>query len=78
MADVPDLSAVQTADGFTDKRTIQAEGTSRVAGFYPSLHLTVGECYEKLGDVDRAREHLELGLETIGFRADDRYGATIK
>jgi len=52
--------------------------TSPVAGFYPSLHLNLGECYRKLGQVDRAREHLELGLAAVDFLADDGFGATIK
>ena len=73
-----DLRALAAVDGLTDERAAQAGVTSPVAGFYPSLHLNLGECYRKLGEVDRSREHLELGLAGVGLLADNEYGATIK
>lgn len=49
-----------------------------VAGWYSSLHLDLGDCYRKLGDLDRAREHLRQARETIGALGDDGYGHLIK
>ncbi|HEY5474345.1 MAG TPA: hypothetical protein VIK32_14290, partial [Candidatus Limnocylindrales bacterium] len=57
-----------------------------VAGFYPSLHLNLGECYRKnlgecyrkLGDLDRAREQLERGQAAAGSLGDDGDGQMIK
>lgn len=56
-----DLQALEAADLVTDERAAQAGVTGSVAGFYPSLHLNLGECYRKLGDFDRTREHLQQG-----------------
>jgi len=56
-----DLRALAAADLITVERAAQAGLTSPVSGFYPSLHLNLGECYRKLGDLDRAREHLQRG-----------------
>ena len=47
-----DLRALEAADLMTDERAAQAGVTGPVAGFYPSLHLNLGECYRKLGDLD--------------------------
>jgi len=44
-----------------------------VAGFYPSLHLDLGEDYRKLGDLPAARRHLELGQESAAALGDDGY-----
>ena len=62
----------------TDERAAQAGVTSHVAGFYPSLHLNLGECYRKLGNLDVSREHLERGQAAAGSLGDDGYGQMIK
>jgi hypothetical protein len=49
-----------------------------VAGFYSSLHLNLSECYRKLGDLARAREHLQQAQATIGALGDDEYGRLIR
>jgi hypothetical protein len=69
---------MEAADLMTDERAAQAGVTSPVAGFYPSLHLNLGECYRKLGDLDRAREQLERGQVAVGSLGDDGYGQMIK
>jgi hypothetical protein len=51
--------------------------TSHLAGFYQSLHLNLGECYRKLGDLDRAREQFERGQAAVGSLGDDGYGQMI-
>jgi len=73
-----DLRALAAADWLTDERVADAGVPSPVAGFYPSLHLNLGECYRKLGDLDRAREHLQRGREAVGSLGDDGYGRMIK
>lgn len=49
-----------------------------MAIFYPSLHLKLGECCRKLGDPNRARQHLERGKAAVGSLGDDGYGRGIK
>jgi len=73
-----DLRALVAADLITDERAAQAGVTSPVAGFYPSLHLNLSDCYRRLGDLDRAREHLGRGQAAVGALDDDGYGQMIK
>ncbi|MEO3886881.1 tetratricopeptide repeat protein [Nonomuraea sp. B5E05] len=73
-----DLRALAAADSITDERVAHAGMALPVAGLYPSLHLNLGECYRKLGDYDRAREHLEHAQATIGALGDDGYARLIK
>ncbi|MEU2663830.1 tetratricopeptide repeat protein [Micromonospora sp. DT46] len=49
-----------------------------VAALYPSLHLNLGECYRKLGDLGRARECLQRAQAGIGALGDDAYAQLIK
>jgi hypothetical protein len=73
-----DQRALAAAELLTDARVAQAGVPLSVAGLYPSLHLNLCECYRKLGDLDRAREHLEQARATIGALGDDEYGRLIK
>ncbi|GAA3754579.1 hypothetical protein GCM10022225_44200 [Plantactinospora mayteni] len=73
-----DQRALAAADLLTDDRVAQAGVAMPVAGLYPSLHLNLGECYRKLGDLDRARECLERARAGIGALGDDDYGKLIK
>ncbi|MEO3793215.1 tetratricopeptide repeat protein [Nonomuraea sp. B10E15] len=73
-----DLRALAAADSITDERVAHAGVAFPVAGLYPSLHLNLGECYRKLGDLDRAREHLQHAQATIGALGDDEYARLIK
>lgn len=73
-----DLRALAAADLVTDERTGDAGVALPAAGLYPSLHLNVSECYLKLGDPDRAREHLQQARATIGALGDDEYGSSSK
>jgi hypothetical protein len=73
-----DLRALAAAGLLTDTRTAQAGVTLPVAGLYPSLHLNLTECYRKLGDLGRAREHLRLAQAAIGELGDDEYARLIK
>ena len=73
-----DLRALEAADLITDERASRAGVTSSVAGFYPSLHLNLGECYRKLGEFDVARDYLERGVGCAGALPDDGYGQMIR
>jgi hypothetical protein len=73
-----DLRALAAADRITDGRAAQAGVTSPVSGFWPSLHLNVGERYRKLGDLGKAREHLQRGQATVGSLPADGYGRLVK
>ncbi|GGO66882.1 hypothetical protein [Nonomuraea cavernae] len=73
-----DLRALAAVGLITDERVAQAGVPLSVAGLYPSLHLNLSECYRKLGDLGRAREHLQQARDGIGALADDDYGQLIK
>ena len=73
-----DLRALQAADAVTDQRAALAGVAGPVAGFYPSLHLNLGEDYRKLGDLPAARRHLELGQESAAALGDDGYSRMIR
>ncbi|MFC5833832.1 tetratricopeptide repeat protein [Nonomuraea insulae] len=73
-----DLRALAAVGLITDERVAQAGVPLSVAGLYPSLHLNLSECYRKLGDLDRAREHLQQARDGIGALGDDEYGRLIK
>jgi hypothetical protein len=73
-----DLRALASAELVTDERVAQAGVTLPVAGLYPSLHLNAGECYRKLGDLGRAREHLQQARASIGALGDDAYGQLVR
>ncbi|WP_440104111.1 hypothetical protein [Streptosporangium sp. H16] len=73
-----DLRALAAADLVTDEQVAQAGVPLSVAGLYPSLHLNLSDCYRKLGDLGRAREHLQQARAGIGALGDDEYGKLIK
>ena len=73
-----DQRALAAVGMLTDARVAEAGIPLPVAGLYPSLHLNLSECYRKLGDLDRAREHLQQAQDTIGALGDDEYGKMIK
>ena len=73
-----DQRALAAAELVTEARAQQAGMTLPVAALYPSLHLNLSECYRKLGDLARAREHLQQAQATIGVLGDDEYGRLIR
>jgi len=73
-----DLRALAAVDRLTDDRVARAGVPLTVAGLHPSLHLNLSECYRKLGDLDRARDHLRQARDTIGALGDDDYGRLIR
>ncbi|WP_338090534.1 hypothetical protein [Planosporangium thailandense] len=73
-----DLRALEAADSITEERARQAGVAGSVRGFYPSLHLNLGEAYRKLGDLERARHHLERGRAAVDALGDDGYGRLVR
>lgn len=73
-----DQRALAAAEQLTETRVAEAGVTLPVAGLYPSLHLNLSECYRKLGDLARAREHLRQAQATIDVLGDDGYGRMIR
>jgi hypothetical protein len=73
-----DLRALEAADSVSDERARRAGVAGPVSGFYPSLHLNLGEVYRKLRDLDRARDHLDRGRAAVASLADDGYGQMIR
>lgn len=68
-----------TATGLlTDDRLAEAGVPMSVAALYPSLHLNLGDCYRRLGDLPRAHEHLALARAGITALGDDDYGKLIR
>ena len=65
-----DLRALAAAGALTDTQTAR--------GFYPSLHLNLGEDYRKLGDPAAAREHLALARARLDALCDDDYATGIR
>ncbi|MGW0181299.1 hypothetical protein [Nocardia sp. NPDC003345] len=73
-----DLRALAAAAVLTDEHTSQAGVALPATALYPSLHLNLSECYRKLGDLDRARTHLQHARATIDTLGDDEYGRLIR
>ncbi|WP_306747364.1 hypothetical protein [Saccharothrix yanglingensis] len=75
---VRDERAPAAAGPLTDARVAEAGVALPVAGLSPSPHLNLSECHRRLGDLDRAREHLRRARDAIGALGDDEYGRLIR
>ncbi|HUS61677.1 MAG TPA: hypothetical protein VMY34_05735, partial [Acidimicrobiales bacterium] len=53
-----DLRALDAANEVADERLTSAGMIGTIAGMLPSLHLNLADVYARLGELDRAREHL--------------------
>jgi hypothetical protein len=73
-----DLRALEAADWLTAARVAEGGAGVAVAAFYPSLHLNLGDCYRRLGDADRARDHVKRGRASLGALPNDGYSAMIR
>ena len=73
-----DLRALAAADEVTDERAQRYHGSLSVAGFYPSLHLNLADDYRRLGEQERAQEHIGRAQEAAGALSDDGYGRMIR
>lgn len=73
-----DLQALVAADLLTDDRVALAGMDGTAAGFAPSLHLNIAECYRKLGDPDGALEHLRRGRAALPALGRSGYASMIE
>jgi hypothetical protein len=73
-----DLRALRAADSLTGERAKEHHSSLSVRGFYPSLHLNLGEDYRKLGDLGSARGHLGLARARLDALGPDDYAAGIR
>jgi hypothetical protein len=73
-----DLRALAAADEVTPERAQTHHASLSIAGFYPSLHLNLGDDHLRLGDLEAARHHLDLGRAAVPALADDGYGRMIR
>jgi hypothetical protein len=73
-----DLRALAAADEVTDDRAQRYHGSLRVAGFYPSLHLNLADVYCRLGEHEKAREHIGRARAVMGALEDAGYGRMIR
>lgn len=71
-----DLRALEAANSIKDDSPEKA-GSGPVSGFYPSLHLNLGEAYRKVGNLEQARHHLSLGRACIGNLGNSDYATMI-
>lgn len=71
-----DTRALEAARELTDDR-LQPLGIP-LAAFFPSLHLNLGECHRKLGQLAEAREHLAEAQERLPALPEDGYGTMIR
>lgn len=69
------LAAVADVD---DARVQAAGAGAQVAAFLPSLHTNLADDHRRLGEPDRAREHLARARASIGAIGDDAYGELLR
>jgi hypothetical protein len=73
-----DLRAIEAAGSLTDERVQAYHESMRILAFYPSLHLNLAEDYRRLGDAERAREHLFQAQQKCDALDDGDYANGIK
>jgi hypothetical protein len=73
-----DLRALEAAASLTDDRVRKHHASLRIRGFYPSLHLNLAEDYRRLGEPDKARQHLAEAEHRADALDDDGYGNGIR
>ncbi|XVV16551.1 hypothetical protein ACQP2X_19935 [Actinoplanes sp. CA-131856] len=73
-----DERALTAAGRLTDERVAEAGVPLSVAALHSSLHLSLTDCHRRLGDLPRAREHLEQARRGMGALGDTDYGRLIR
>ena len=73
-----DQRALGAAERITEARLAEVGVVGSVRGFYPSLHLNLGDVYRRLGEFELARTHLELGREAEDALEDDGYAQLVR
>jgi tetratricopeptide (TPR) repeat protein len=80
-----DARALEAADSITIEQQQAVKHLISVDAFYPSLHLNLGEDHCRLGNPEKAREHLAKAREYLRqtealthMGPDDEYGKSIR
>ena len=73
-----DLRALDAADALSDARLQEHHAALELRSFYPSLHLNLAEDYRKLGDRERASEHLERAAACVEPLPDEGFANFIR
>src|SRR5882672_6468217 len=73
-----DVRALDAADRLTNERVSAYHASLSVRGFYPSLHLNLADDYRRLGQVDKAREHLARSKELVDGLPNRELGGMLR
>lgn len=73
-----DERALVAVASVTDERAQEYDASLHVRGFMPSLYLSVADDHRRLGDMERAREFVELARSVSDVLGDDPYGMVVK
>ena len=73
-----DVRALAAAGMLTDDRLTRAGMPGTAAGVLPSLHLNLGDCYRRLGELANAREQLAAGIATLAAMESSGYRAMVE
>lgn len=73
-----DLRALETAESASTEAGEAAPALGPVRAFLPSLHLNLADVFRRMGQFDRARDHVERGGELSGTLGLDAYGQTVR
>lgn len=69
-----DLRALEAADRVSDGRAEKHHAALSIKSFYPSLHLNLGDVLFRLGEFDRASEHVRAAESALGHLPPTPYG----
>lgn len=69
-----DLRALAAADRVAEGRAEANHASLSIRSFYPSLHLNAGDSYLRLGNIDKAREHVRAAEAAMGDLPDSPLG----
>jgi hypothetical protein len=72
-----DERALVAVASVTDERAQEYDGLLQVRRFMPSLYLSLADDHRRLGDMQRAREFLDLARSVSDVLDDDPYGRLI-
>ncbi|MFC7546502.1 hypothetical protein [Plantactinospora sp. GCM10030261] len=73
-----DERALAAVAGRIDERAEQYPHAPQVRAFLPSLHLNLADCHRRLGDTERAHQHLATAREFLDALPDDGYGELMR
>ncbi|WP_354561899.1 MULTISPECIES: hypothetical protein [unclassified Rhodococcus (in: high G+C Gram-positive bacteria)] len=73
-----DIRALDAADTLTDDRVKAHHASLNVAGFYPSLHLSLADNYRRLSSLAAAARHLDEANRRLRALSDDGYGRIVR